>query len=326
MRRMTKLGLATILVGALAGCSAGAAGEAAGTTSDAPAELTEVSVSIVPFSPDAVLFYAMENGIFEKHGLKVTTQNAASPIEVSAALVSGTQQFGFITTPVLVNAALAGTSLKCVTPVAGQVADKDEESGLVASKASGITSLEGFANKKVATVQLGSINRLGMEKLFDDAGVKGVQYVAIPFPQMPQALADGRVDGAQVSSPFLDTALKGGAELIMYPNSVVWKNATIYCFAGTGSYLDKNPKVAKAFQDAMKEAIVYAKDHQDEVLKTLVEHMKLTPEVAAAQSLATNFVPEINVASIDNIQKEMKHFDWIKSTVDVGDLVWTAKK
>jgi hypothetical protein len=52
----------------------------------------------------------------------------------------------------------------------------------------------------------------------------------------------------------------------------------------------------------------------------------LTPEVAAAQSLATNFVPEINVDSIEKIQNEMKHFDWIKSTVNVDDLVWTPKK
>jgi hypothetical protein len=76
----------------------------------------------------------------------------------------------------------------------------------------------------------------------------------------------------------------------------------------------------------MKEAILYAKDHQDEVLKTLVKHMQLTPEVAAKQSLATNFVPEIRLNSIKYIRDEMKKFDWIKTPVDANDLVWTAKK
>jgi NitT/TauT family transport system substrate-binding protein len=325
MRRMMKLGMAAIVVGALAGCSAGPAGEGAGSASDAPAELTEVSVSIVPFSPDAVLFYAMENGIFEKHGLKVTTQNAASPIEVSAALVSGTQQFGFITTPVLVNAAIAGTSLKCVSPIDGQISSERDASALVASKESGITTLEGFAGKKFAVVQLGSINRLGAQKLFDDAGVKDVEYVAIPFPQMPQALADGRVSGAVITSPFSGTAIAAGAKVIAHPSSDTWPNGTIYCYAGTGDYLDKNPKVAKAFQDAMKESILYTKDHEAEVLKTLVEHLKLTPEVAAKQVIPSNYIPELNIKSIDSIQAEMKRQDWIKSTVDVDDLVWTAK-
>jgi NitT/TauT family transport system substrate-binding protein len=267
----------------------------------------------------------MDSGIFEKHGLKVTTQPAASPIEVSAAMVSGTQQFGFITTPVLVNAAIAGTSLKCVSPIDGQISSERDASALVASKESGITTLAGFAGKKFAVVQLGSINRLGAQKLFDDAGVKDVEYVAIPFPQMPQALADGRVSGAVITSPFSGTAIAAGAKVIAHPSSDTWPNGTIYCYAGTGDYLNKNPKVAKAFQDAMKESILYTKDHEAEVLKTLVEHLKLTPEVAAKQVIPSNYIPELNIKSIDSIQAEMKRQDWIKSTVDVDDLVWTAK-
>lgn len=325
MRKIIAIGIATMLVGALAACSSGT-GSTTTSSSGAAKKLTDVNVGIVPFSPDAILFYAEDHGIFAKHGLRVTTQDAASPIQVSAAMVSGTQQFGFITTPVLINAALAGTSLKCVAPVSGQSPAADKESGLVASKASGITDLTGFAGKKFAVVQLGSINRLSSQKLFDDAGVKGVQYVAIPFAQMPQALADGRVDGAEVSSPFLKTAVDAGAKVLSYPNAALWPDGTIYCFAGTANYLGKNPKVAKAFQDAMKEAILYAKGHQAEVLKTLVDHLKLSPAVAAEQALETNFVPEINASSINNIQKEMKKQGVIKSTVSVNDLIWTPAK
>jgi NitT/TauT family transport system substrate-binding protein len=325
MRKIIKLGLVGVLVGALAACSTGPTTGDTDSKTKEPATITDVTVGIVPFSPNAILFYAMDSGIFEKHGLKVTTQPAASPIEVSAAMVSGTQQFGFITTPVLVNAAIAGTSLKCVSPIDGQISSERDASALVASKESGITTLEGFAGKKFAVVQLGSINRLGAQKLFDDAGVKDVEYVAIPFPQMPQALADGRVSGAVITSPFSGTAIAAGAKVIAHPSSDTWPNGTIYCYAGTGDYLNKNPKVAKAFQDAMKESILYTKDHEAEVLKTLVEHLKLTPEVAAKQVIPSNYIPELNIKSIDSIQAEMKRQDWIKSTVDVDDLVWTAK-
>lgn len=325
MRKIMAIGVATVLVGVLAACSSGTGSTTSASSGSAKA-LTDVTVGIVPFSPDAILFYAEDHGIFAKHGLHVMTQDAASPIEISAAMVSGTQQFGFITTPVLVNASVAGTSLKCVSPVSGESPAGDKESGLVASKASGITSVSGFAGKKLAVVQLGSINRLSAQKIFDDAGVKGVEYVAIPFAQMPQALADGRVDGAIISSPFLKTAEDAGAKVLGYPNAELWPNGTIYCFAGTADYLGKNPKVAKAFQDAMKEAILYAKGHQTEVLKTLVDHLKLTAAVAAQQSLATNFVPEINADSINNIQQEMKNQGVIKSTVNVDDLIWTSGK
>lgn len=323
MRRIVKLGVVGLLVSALVGCSGTPANDE--TDGGGSGELTEITVGIVPFSPNAILFHAIDSGIFEKHGLKVTTQPAASPIEISAAMVSGTEQFGFITTPVLVNAAIAGTSLKCVSPVDGELSAERDASALVAAKDSGITDLEGFAGKKFAVVQLGSINRLGAQKLFDDAGVTDVEYVAIPFPQMPQALADGRVAGAVITSPFAGTAIDAGAKVLAHPSSDTWPNGTIYCYAATAQYLDGNPEVAQAFQDAMTESILYTKDHEDEVLETLVEHLKLTPEVAAAQIIPTNFVPEINVESIDSIQQEMKKQGWIDDTVPVDDLVWTGK-
>lgn len=325
MRTLVKLGLVGLLVGAMAGCTSAPASNSTDAGSSGSAKLTDVTVGIVPFSPNAILFHAMDGGIFKKHGLNVTTQPAASPIEVSAAMLSGTQQFGFITTPVLINAAIAGTSLKCVSPIDGELSSDRDASALVASKKSGITSLEGFAGKKFAVVQLGSINRLGAQKLFDDAGVKDVKYVAIPFPQMPQALADGRVDGAVITSPFSGTAIAAGAKVLAHPSSDTWPNGTIYCYAATAQYLQKNAKVAAAFQAAMKESILYTKDHEQEVLKTLVEHLKLTPEVASKQIIPSNYVPEINDKSIGAIQDEMKKQDWIKKTVPVEELVWNGK-
>jgi NitT/TauT family transport system substrate-binding protein len=324
MRNIIKVGIVGLLLGAMTGCTAAPTNTT--NNSGSPAALTDVTVGIVPFSPDAILFYAMDSGIFKKHGLNVTTQPAASPIEVSAAMLSGTQQFGFITAPVLLNAAIAGTRMKCVAPVSGEIPKGDKGAALVSSKASGITTVQQFANKKIAVVQLGSINRLSLQKTFADAGVTGVQFVAIPFPQMPQALADGRVDGAEIVTPFLTTATAAGANLIQWnPDAHLWPNGTIYCFAATSDYLAKNAKVATAFQAAMKESILYAKGHEQEVLKSLVEHLKLSPEVAAKQELATNFVPEINADSIGSIQADMKQQGWIKTTVPVGDLVWNGK-
>lgn len=320
MRRTIKVGLASLLAVMLTACGGGAGGE------ESSSELTEVTVGIVPFSPDAVLFHAMkEDGIFEKHGLKVTTVPAASPIAISAAMVSGQQQFGFITTPVLINANIAGTGMKCVSPVDGQVSKERDASALVASKESGITSLKDFSGTKFAVVQLGSINRLGAQKLFDEAGVTDVEYLAIPFPQMPQALADSRVEGAVITSPFSQTAIDAGATVLAHPSSDIWPDGTIYCFAATAKYLDENPDVAEAFQDAMKESILYTKDHEEEVLQTLVEHLKLTPDQAAKQIIPSNYVPEINTDSIDSIQQEMKRQGDIDTTVDAAELVWAPK-
>jgi NitT/TauT family transport system substrate-binding protein len=311
------------LLSITAACGSGSSNDAEG--SGGSGGLTDVTVGIVPFTPNAVLFLAQKNGIFKKHGLNVTTESAAAPTPIVASMVAGKQQFGFLTTPVLVNANSQGTDVKCVAPIDGQISPDRDASALVAAKDSGITSLKDLGGKTVAVVQLSSINLIGAQKLITEAGAKDTKFVAMPFPQMPQALADGRVDAAVITSPYVETALQAGAVPLAHPSSDLWPNGTIYCYAATASYLKENPKVAQEFHDAMVEAITYTKDHEDEAKATLVDHLQLSPEQAQAQVIPSNFVPEINTDSIASIEKVMVEQGAIKKEVDPSDLVWTPQ-
>jgi NitT/TauT family transport system substrate-binding protein len=308
---------------AACGNSASGSSDSAGASGSSGKSLTDVTVGIVPFTPNAVLFLAQKNGLFKKHGLNVTTESAAAPTPIVASMVAGKEQFGFLTTPVLINANSQGTSVKCVSPIDGQTAPDRDASALVAKKDSGITSPKDLSGKTVAVVQLSSINLIGAQKIITDAGGKDTKFVAMPFPQMPQALADGRVDAAVITSPYLQTALQAGAVALAHPSSDLWPNGTIYCYAATASYLQKNAKVAKEFQDAMVEAINYTKTHEDEAKATLVDQLKLSPEQAQAQVIPSNFVPKIDVKSIASIQDVMVEQGAVKKTVKPADLVWT---
>lgn len=314
---------AVVSVAAACGSSSGSSSSGAAGASSGGTSLTDVTVGIVPFTPNAVLFLAQKNGLFKKHGLNVTTESAAAPTPIVASMVAGKQQFGFLTTPVLINANSRGTSVKCVSPIDGQTAPDRDASALVVPKGSGITSPKDLSGKTVAVVQLSSINLIGAQKVITNAGGKGTKFIAMPFPQMPQALADGRVDAAVITSPYLQTALKAGAVALAHPSSDLWPNGTIYCYAATASYLQKNAKVAKEFQDAMVEAITYTKSHEDEAKATLVDGLKLTPAQAKAQVIPSNFVPEIDVKSISSIQDVMVEQGGLKKKVDPSDLVWT---
>lgn len=317
-KRVAIVATALLALSSLAACSS-SGGTSNGTSSK---KLTDITIGVVPFTPDAIIWHAIESGIFKKHGLNATTVNAESPIAVSAAMSSGKEQFGFMTTPVLINANLQGAGMQCVATVHGQVSPK-EPTALVASKRSGITSLKGFAGKTIAQVQLGSINRLATLVLLTRAGVKDVKQISIPFPQMPQALASGRVDGAVIVVPFLQTALANGAVPIVRPDAELYAGGTIDCFAATTDYLKDHKKVATQFRAAMNEAIQYAKGHMQEVLKTLVKHMNLSPEAASKQKIVTNFKPALSAESIGEIQNQMKQYGWIKKTIDPKTMVWS---
>lgn len=310
---VTAVALAAVMV-VTAACGGGGGGSEPGRT--------EITVNIVPLHPERRALPRDGEGHVRRARDHPGAAERGIARPVVASLVAGQADFGFVTTPVLINANREGTAIKCVAPIDGQISADRDASALVAAAGSGIDSLDDLSGKSVAVVQLASINLIGAKKMIEDAGSRGTEYIAMPFPQMPQALADGRVDAAVITSPYLETALADGAVALAHPSSDLFPNGTVYCYAATAQYLAENAAVAQGFHDAMEEAILYAKDHEDEALATLVEHLDLTPEQAKAQVIPTNYVPEINLDSIAAIQDLMAQQGSIPSTVNPADLVW----
>jgi NitT/TauT family transport system substrate-binding protein len=285
-----------------------------------------VTLGYVPYSDDASLFYAQSSGIFKKHGLNVTLVPQASPVAVEASMASGTEQFGFITTPVLINLNSKGVNVKCVSSVDGSEPSNsaDDSTVLVAAKGSGITSVKDLAGKNVAEVQLTSLNSLAVEILAKQAGIdpKSIHQIAIPFPQMPAALAQGRVQAAVIVAPFADSATSEGATVLTHPNVDLFPNGTVTCLDAMNSYISANPTVVSEFRAAMNESIAYSQTHEAVVKQTLVKGLSLTPAVAAKQILATNWNSTLNTASITMIENFMKQFGVITSEPPAASMVW----
>ena len=326
MRTSVKVMAMAAVVSVAAACgSSGGSSDSAGASGGSAKSMTDVTVGIVPFTPNAVLFLAQKNGIFKKHGLNVTTESAAAPTPIVASMVAGKQQFGFLTTPVLINASSQGTDVKCVSPIDGQTAPDRDASALVVPKSSGIKSPKDLSGKTVAVVQLSSINLIGAQKVIANAGGKDTKFVAMPFPQMPQALADGRVDAAVITSPYLQTALQAGAVALAHPSSRPVAERHHLLLRRDRELPAEEPQGGQGVQDAMVEAIKYTKDHEDEAKATLVDQLKLTPEQAKAQVIPSNFVPKIDLKSIASIQDVMVEQGAVKKPVKPADLVWTPK-
>jgi NitT/TauT family transport system substrate-binding protein len=303
-----------------------ASGASASGSAGAPVTVTNVTLGYVPYSDDASLFYAQDSGIFKQHGLNVNFVAQASPVAVEASMASGTEQFGFITTPVLINLASKGVSAKCVSSVDGSEPSDpaDDSTVLVAGKGSGITSVKDLAGKNIAEVQLTSLNSLAVEILAKQAGIDptSIHQIAIPFAQMPAALAQGRVQAAVIVAPFAATATSEGATVITHPNVDLFPNGTVTCLDAMGSYISANPTIVAEFRAAMDQSISYSQTHESVVKQTLVKGLSLTPAVAAKQILATNWNSAFNVPSITKIENYMKQFGVITSEPPAANLVW----
>jgi NitT/TauT family transport system substrate-binding protein len=322
------------LTAATAACSSGSSSSSSSSpatstatgSASAAASVTNVTLGYVPYSDDASLFYAQDSGIFRAHGLNVSFVAQASPVAVEASMASGTEQFGFITTPVLINLASKGVGVKCVSTVDGNEPTNpaDDTTVLVAAKGSGITSIKDLAGKNVAEVQLTSLNSLSVEVLAKQAGIdpSSIHQIAIPFPQMPAALAQGRVQAAVIVDPFTQTALAEGATVLSHPNQVLFPNGTLTCLDAMSSYISANPTIAADFRAAMDESVAYSQNHQAVVKQTLVKGLSLTSAVAAKQVLNTNFDTTFNTASIGQIESDMKEFGIITTEPASSSMLW----
>ena len=318
-------GVVTLALGlAACGGSSGSAGSGGGSKGGT----TSVTLGYVPYADDAALFLAKDKGIFAKHGLSVTLVPAANPIAVASSMLSGQQQFGFVTTPVLANLNAKGTPFKCVSSVDGQQPTDPAKDGtmLVAAKGSGITTLKDLTGKKVATVQLASLNSLSTEVLAKRAGISptSFQLVQMPFPQMPAALAQGRVQAAVIVAPYVNTAIQQGATVITHPNVDLFPGGTVTCLDATGSYISQHSSTVAAFHTAMNEAISYAEAHQSEAKATLAKYMSLAPDVAQKQILSTDWNPVLNPGSMNQIEAYMKQFGLLSKMVHASSMIWSG--
>lgn len=331
MRRRFKLltaaFTATMAVGTVMASAGAAVHPASVHHAKSRAKLVTVNLSYVPYSNDSSLFLGMKEGFFRKHGLKVNLTTAVAPTFVVAALESGQQQFGFVTTVVLANLAAHGTMLKCVSSVDGNQTTNVNQDGtlLVANKNSGIKSVKDLVGKTVATVQLASLNTLDVQEMAKEAGInyQSIHFVPMGFSLMPQAVVQGTVQAAIITTPFSQTAIDNGAVLIAHPNLAIIPGESSTCFAATDTYLAHHVRIAKAFQAAMTESILYTPGHMKKAAQTLVDNGLATSlHAALTTKLGTDFNPVIKASSIAKMERLLKRFGYITTMPDPASLIF----
>jgi NitT/TauT family transport system substrate-binding protein len=327
LRSPTFLGRAAVVAGVivlLAGCGSSSSNSSSGSSGAKGA--TTINFGYVPYGDDGPLFLGIDKGFFKSRGLDVKPIPEAAPTPIVANLLSGQQQFGFVTTNVLINAVAHNLPIKCVSTVDGNQSPdpKHDSAVMLAAPGSGVSSVSQLQNKTVAVVQLNSLNSVDIQESVAEAGgnPSSVHLTALPFPQMPQALKSGRVAAAMVVSPFSATAISEGARPLAYPNSTLFPNGTITCIAASTSYIKSHPQQVKAWQAAIKQSAEYAKTHLPAARATLTRYLSLSPAAAAHAVLSTNWDTSVNTASVQKQESLLKKFGALSTIVPVSKLFY----
>lgn len=330
-RALAGIAAATLTVLALSACSS-PAGESGGTDeSDGGApEKSQLTVAINPSTQFAPLYYGIEQGIFEEHGLELEITPQTDIAAIVSGLASGTYDVGFATVVHVVTANSNGIPIRAISTIEGQIQEDDDGTITIASADSGITDFADLEGKRVATIGLSSHNTLTMWELVDRAGgdPTSIELVQLPFGQMAAALDSGDVDAAIMQWPFAAEALAAGGVELGYNNRELFVDTATTMFNTSQSFIDQNPNTVRAFADAMEESILGSTEDPETAKAALVDGLGITAEQAESARWNDGDDPAVNLTAFETARDLLVKFSTDQSAatalenLDVSTVVW----
>jgi NitT/TauT family transport system substrate-binding protein len=311
-------GAAALLVAACGG-SGGTAAPASGSSGGAD----KVTVGVIPIVDVAPIYLGIQQGFFSDRNLDVTMESGQGGAAIVPGVVSGQFQFGFSNVTSLILARSRGLPLKMVAAGNSSTGEDGKDfSAVVVKKDSAITDAADLAGK---TVSVNTLNNIGdttiRQSIKKDGGdPSAVKFVELPFPDMPAALAEGRVDAAWVVEPFLTIAKKQGAREVASNMVDTDRETMVAAYFTSEKLLTSQPDLVKRFVDAMKASLDFAQKNPDKARAILSSYTKIDPAVADAMVLP-RWPSEINSRTVQLMADLAKQDGLVKESVDTAQLL-----
>ena len=308
---------------ALSGCTDSGAAPTSAPTEDADTgELRPVRVAALPIAETGALWAAMDEGIFEDHGIEVEVVPAQGGAQAIPALLSGDIQFaiGQPFGPVRAD----GQDLGVV--IIGNYADSLEEgkdvNAVVSLADSGITGPADLAGKRVSVNSLGAAGDVTIMKAVEDAGgdPTTIEFVEVAFPDAQAQLEAGSIDAAWVPDPFMSRIVDGGGNLVVHPYQATSPGLSLLTNITPPELIDSDPELVSDFAAAMTEALDFASANEDAVRAAISTNMEI-PEEAAAGITLPSFTSEVTVSDLEELAALAVDFGVLDAEPDFDRLV-----
>jgi len=268
-RRSRSMVVGLTLTAMIAGACGGDDGDASdadtssgGTEAPAEAGLTKVKATTLGLCNESNMYWGVEQGVFEKHGLEVELVRSAGGAAGVAALMSGAVDFSFTNGFTSIISFTQGFPLRFASS-AYEIAmpPLPKVSSLAVKADSPLQSAKDVVGKRVGVNELGGVNQIAVNQWLRKGGVdpKDVNFVALPFSELVSAVGAGRIDVAAVplanilSQPTVYRSL--GDPFVEGVGNVVFA-----AYLVTEEFLEDNEETAKAFLAAMDESTTAAED------------------------------------------------------------------
>jgi NitT/TauT family transport system substrate-binding protein len=232
--------------------SAAAAEMAAGSAPAAPPpQLTRIRTGLIPIIPSAVFFVPMDKGYFAQEGIEVDWQPVQVTTEAIAQVAAGNLELASATVGAAVlNGFARGVDTKILSGLHGNPPSGPGGDPFIVRKdlydSGQVRDAAALRGRKVATNSAGVFAEYAVNGAMLTGGltVADVDFTPIPFPDVPQALANNAVDAAFVPEPFGTAAIEAGYAVQLVPEFL--RGAQITVLVGGPTFL-RDRAVAEGF-------------------------------------------------------------------------------
>ncbi|HZS01916.1 MAG TPA: ABC transporter substrate-binding protein [Chloroflexota bacterium] len=199
--------------GAARGEPAGGGAATAPASPAVPPEPTLVRMGVLGVLADLPVYLADQRGYLREQGLTLQTEQFRSGAEMFPALATGQLQAGWTApTAALFNAYAADVDVPIVASY-GRT-DRDRNNVIfVVGGGSAVQDPRDLQGRTIAINSRATISYLYADRALRRAGLTlgDVAIEELPFPDMPPALASGKIDAAQLIDPFATMLILSGA-------------------------------------------------------------------------------------------------------------------
>lgn len=261
---LAKGGLAALLAGLPS------AARATGATDDV------VRIGYLPITDATALLVAHAKGYFEAEGLKV---EKPTPVRSWSALVEGfaAGKFNLVH---LLKPIPVWMRYNNKFPVKVLAWAHTNGSGIVVGADSGITDFKGLSGKRIAVPYWYSMHNVVLQYALRQSGLKAVIKSSAPTegetalqilapPEMPAALAAGKIDGYIVAEPFNALGeVKANARMLRFTGDI-WKNHPCCVITAHERDTIERPEWTQKVVNAVVKAQIHASRNKAEVARLI---------------------------------------------------------
>lgn len=237
-----------------------------------PSPSQDASIAIFPAGAFQILaVIGRDSGIFEKHKIKPKLLELTTGPLLNSAIVSGQATFGGAIFQGATSLAFQGEDILFLTGDAGPLFN------LIATKASGINSVQGLKGKRIGVTGRGAFTEFFARAVLQDAGLNpetDVTFIATGGVATSITAFDaGLIDGL-VSFPPMEPKI-GANNFTMLVDNVktkkFFRDMSVDGYATTHAALKKNPELVANFCRAIWETFDYSRDPKNlqSVAKTI---------------------------------------------------------